>query len=255
MSKPAATSSLFGQVFALARVLQSSLGDATAALGFNLEGYGSDDDASGAKDDIRDQQPAYSGLGLLGRPPDSKDAEEPDLLAEALGARTSDGGIIPFAYRDQRILKWLNRGSSTATTPKKGQIMLAGYGGAFLAFDLLESDSGPTNIAVLYVPFDRDSSGVPQKSHMIMLDPTPGNESIALVHASGLALTMTEEDGIVLRGDQTTRFVVKPGKIEATAGSIALSGIVALGANTAAAIPLLPSVSSQPTPSVFFSPV
>jgi hypothetical protein len=64
---------------------------------------------------------------------------------------------------------------------------------------------------------------------------------------------MTEADGIVLRGDEKTRLVIKPGKIEATAGSIALSGIVALGANTAAALPLLPGLATQPTPSVFFS--
>ena len=81
------------------------------------------------------------------------------------------------------------------------------------------------------------------------------SDSLALVHSSGLAMTMTEADGIVLRGDEMTRFVVKPGKIEATAGSISLSGIVALGANTAAAIPLMPGVATQPTPSVFFSPV
>ncbi len=251
----AVTSSLFGQVFALARILQSSLSEKTGAVLLNLEGFGSDEDSTGAKDDVRAGQGAYSGLGLLGRPPTTKDPDEPDLLAEALGARTSDGDIIPFAYRDKRILKWLNRGSSTPTVPKRGQIMLAGYGGAFLAFDLIETPNGPTNVAVLYVPFDRDSSGVPQKAHMVMLDSTAGNESIALVHASGLALTMTEEDGIVLRGDQTTRLVVKPGKIEATAGSIVMSGIVALGANTETAIPLVPGAGSQPTPSVFFSPV
>jgi hypothetical protein len=253
MSPAAVQSSLFGTVFAFTRVLQSSLGDQTASLQYNLEGFGSDDDSTGKKDDVRDAQQAYSGLGLLGRPPEERDKEDPDLLAEALGARDGDGGVVPFAYRDARILKWLNRGSSEPSTPKKGQIMLAGYGGAFLAFDYLSGANGPTNIATLYVPFDRGGDGVPRKAHMIAVDTTPGNEALSLVHASGLALLMTEADGIVLRGDEKTRLVIKPGKIEATAGSIALSGIVALGANTAAALPLLPGLATQPTPSVFFS--
>lgn len=253
MGKNAATSSQFAEIFALARVLQSSLASETGAVMYNLEGFGSDDDASGQKDDVRDQQAVFSGLGLLGRPPDEKDSEEPDLLAEALGARTSDGEIIPFSYRDKRILKWLNRGSETPAVPKKGQIMLAGYGGAFLAFDLIAGSNGPTNTAVLYVPFDRDSSGVPQKAHMIMLDPTSGNESIALVHASGLAITMTEQDGIVLRGDERTRFSVKPGKIEAVASSIALQGTTAVGANPATAIPFAGGPAMLPSASFFIS--
>lgn len=246
-------SSLFSQVLAYARITKSSLGAKNGHLLFDTVSLGDERDERGADSDVRDGQEAYSGPVVF-RPPAGKDRAKPDLLLEALAARTSDG-LVPFAFRDERILYWLNRGSDTPSVPKAGQVVYPGYGGAMLSFEVKDSANGPVNVVVLYCPYDRDSNGVPQKAHMVMLDPTPGNEAVALVHALGLAITMTEADGIVLRADETTRLVVKPGSIAGSAGSISWQGNVALGANTATAIPLIPGAATQATPSVFFSPV
>lgn len=245
-------SSTFSEVLSFARVSNSSLGEQNGNVLYDTTAVGDDTTTGDAGSDTRDGQMAFSAVGHYVRPPSKPDAEQPDLLLEALTARTSDGNV-PFAYRDQRILKWLNRGSSSPSVPKPGQSLIAGYGGAFLSFETKDESNGPVNVVALYCPFDRDGQGVPRKSHMLILDPTNGG-AVSLIHSTGLAILMTEAEGIVLRGDATTRLVVKPGEVSITAGRITAQGIVALGANPAAAIPLLPGLASQPTPSVMFSP-
>lgn len=244
---------LFNRVMSFARVVGSSLGPQRGAVLVDLGGQGFDDDPSDSRSEVQASQEVFSALGVVGRPPDP-DPNEPDLLAEALAARVSDG-LVPFAFRDQRILKWLNRGADPPTMPKKGQTIYAGYGGAFLSFETIGPPASPSNIVTLYCPFDRNGSGIPQKAHLITLDPTPGNESISVVHASGAALMMTEDEGVMIRADATTRIQVKPGEIYGCADKISWQGNVALGANTAAAVPLTPGPASPPCPSLFLSPV
>lgn len=237
---------------AFARVVGSSLGKDRGAVLYDLGGVGFSDDPSDQKSEVQSSQEAFNALGVVGRPPDP-DPSDKDLLAEALAARVSDG-LVPFAFRDQRLLKWLNRGASPPTMPKKGQTIYAGYGGAFLSFETIGPPSAPSNIATLYVPYERNGAGVPQKAHLIMLDPSPGNESIAIVHASGASLLITEDEGIVVRGDETTRLQVKPGEISAIANKIVLQGAIVMGGNPVGALPLLPGIASPPGPNIFISP-
>jgi hypothetical protein len=248
----------FDAVIGFGRVTGSSLGDNNGSILYDIEGVGFD--ANNTQDpafttdnsEIRSQQEVYSALGVVGRPPASAPGDYPDLLLQTMHARVSDGSI-PFAFRDPRILKWLNVGGAK-TVPKEGQTAFAGYGGSFLSFETLDESNGPTNICVLYCPYSRDENGVPQKAHMFMLDPTAGNESIALVHAEGLAITMTKENGIVMTAGPTTMLSIAPGKILGVAAAVSLQGSVSLGANPALAVPLLPGVASPPSLSVFVSP-
>lgn len=252
------TTRVFDAVIGFGRVTGSSLGDNNGSVLFDIEGVGfdtseaGDDGVSVDNSEIRSQQEAYSALGVVGRPPVSKDDEVPDLLLQTIHARVSEGSI-PFAYRDPRILKWLNIGGSK-TVPKPGQIALAGYGGSFMSFETIDESNGPTNICVLYCPYARDADGVPQKAHMMMLDPTAGNESIAIVHAEGLSITMSKDHGIVIAAGDATVLSIKPGAILAVAQKISLQGNVAAGANTAAAVPLTPALASPPSLSFFVSP-
>lgn len=248
---------VFDSVIGFGRVTSSSLGENNGSVLFDVEGVGFDTSEPGDagvsvdNSEIRSAQEVYSALGVVGRPPKSKPGDYPDMLLQTIHARVSDGSI-PFAYRDPRILEWLNKGGAK-TVPKEGQIALAGYGGSFISFETIDESNGPTNVCVLYCPYARDADGVPQKAHMIMLDPTGGNEAIAIVHASGLALTMDETNGITMRADAATWLTLQPGSFQVFAASIQLQGNVALGQNLATAAPLAAGPASAPTPSVFFS--
>jgi hypothetical protein len=248
---------VFDQVIGFGRITGSSLGAKNGSILFDVEGLGfaeslpGDPNITTSNAEQRGQQEYYSAIGLVARPPKKKAGDDEDLLLQSLTLRVSDG-LIPFAFRDQRIMEWLNKGGEK-TVPKDGQVAIAGYGGSFLSFETIDENNGPTNICVLYCPYARNGAGVPQKAHMIMLDPTSGNESIAIVHASGLAITMTEADGIVLRGGQTTRLVIKDGSISATAASVALQGNVALGGNPSTALPFAGGPAMLPSASVFLS--
>jgi hypothetical protein len=160
--------------------------------------------------------------------------------------------VVPFAYRDPRILYWVNKSGSD--TPREGQIMLAGYGGAFLSFETLDGTNGPSNIAVIYVPYDRDADGVPQKAHVITLDPTAGNESIGIVHAEGFALLMSPTELTMRGGDSNTFLSMKPGTIQANATNISLTGNVIVGKGTGVAVPLLPGAASPGSTALWLYP-
>jgi hypothetical protein len=139
--------------------------------------------------------------------------------------------------------------------------MFVGYGGAFLSHAMTAENTGSKkgNVSTLYVPHDFDGSGVPQKAHAISIDPTPGNSSITLVHASGLVLTLTEDagagPGIVASVDASTFLRMSAGELTLQAAKVMLKGAVYLGAQAEAGLPLLPGVASPPGPSVFVSPV
>jgi hypothetical protein len=188
----------------------------------------------------------YSALGLVFRPRPPETVAGDLLAAEAMAVRTG-GGLVPIAWRDLR----LNRRFSA---PKPGSVALVGYGGAFLAFDDTVANSGSEKASktTLYVPY-QFSNGAPTKALTIALDPE--QESISIIHANGAAVVLDKDNHITMRADGSTWLSVKPGKIELVAASISARGNVALGANTATAVPLLPGATSQPTFSIFFSPV
>jgi NAD-dependent dihydropyrimidine dehydrogenase PreA subunit len=193
---------------------------------------------------------AYGAPGVVFRPRPPEEVDTPDgprtLAAEAMAARVGEK-LVPMAWRDLRF----NR---VYSNPRAGSVALVGYGGGFLAFDDTTEDSGDqrATVCVLYCPREF-SGGVHSKAHAIILDPV--ENTVAILHGDGMALVMDEDNGITCRADRTTYWNLQPGKFTCVADSINLRGNVALGANTLAAVPLLAGAASQPTPSVWFSPV
>jgi hypothetical protein len=152
--------------------------------------------------------------------------------------------------------------------PGEGVLALVGYGGGFHSLTPVEGDSTPDGggtIHVLYCPYDFDDDGVAQKAHSIILDPTPGNESIIIAHADGMAITMSSQDkkAILMKnasGDATFR--LDDDGITMTAANIQISGTITMDPGLAGnvvigdpftASPLLPGVASQGSSKLFVS--
>jgi hypothetical protein len=145
---------------------------------------------------------------------------------------------------DARFIASLPRGTKGGSH-QYGVTANGAKGVSFASFD------GDTGSYTLYCP-EFSGSGAVSGAHMISIDVT--NRAIELVHADGFAVMLTK-DGIQMRGDDSTWMKLGKGLFEVVAAQIKLRGIVAIGADTSAALPLLPGVATQPTPSVFFSPV
>src|SRR6187551_667365 len=213
-----------------------------------IGGFGGlDGDDSGANAEQAQGQVGYSALGILGRPL----PPEGSLFAEAAALRV-DGGLSPVGWRDMRLQR--------ALQPAEGQLAFVGYGGATLSHAMTADEVGArrANIATWYVPYDFDEDGVPQKAHTIAIDPTPGNSSISLVHASGLFLTLTENaggaPGIAWSVDDATFGRMKAGEVLIQSAKIMLKGNVYIGAAAEAGVPLLGGPISPPCPALFVSP-
>lgn len=239
-------------VAAFVKIVGSALvgGEPTFSLraigGFGgFDGGGDDSDAGGEQ---ASGQVGYSALGVVGRPL----PPEGSRFAEAVALRIDDG-LSPVAWRDLRLFD--------AVRPEPGQLAFAGYGGAVLSHAMTDGDVGskPANRATWYVPFDFDSSGVPQKAHTISIDPTPGQSSIALVHADGVFVSLTEDTGagpgVVVSVDGETFLRMSPGQVTIQAAQIMLKGNVAVGRQAETGLPLLPGAASQGCPSLYVSAV
>lgn len=257
--------SFVNHVIEFAKVISSSLGGPSAATLFNLTGIGGfavDADGQVTGEDVSDEggeqaheQEAYQALGIVGRPlpPDG------DAFLESLALRTADG-LVPFAFRDLRLHRALNPGGGS-TTPREGQLLFAGYGGAFLSHAMTAGNVGAKkgNVTTLYVPYAFDSEGVPQKAHAISIDPTDGNSSITLVHGDGVFLSLTEDagsggPGITWAVGNQTFGRISAGEVLVQAAKIYLKGNCYLGAQAEAGLPLLGGPVSPPGPSIFISP-
>lgn len=247
----------FDQVAAFVRALSSQLLGASFEPAFGLDGigeFGDDgdpDDSEGAGEGAQGQT-GFSALGIIGRPL----APAGGLFAEALALRV-DGGLKVVGWRDLRLNRVLNPGGSGGT-PAEGQLCFVGYGGAFLSHAM--APDGESNISTLYVPFDFDGDGVPQKAHVVTIDPTPGNSSISLVHADGVRIHLTEDagsggPGIVAAVDGSTFLRFAAGELTVNAEKITLKGNCYVGAQAEAGLPLLAGAASPPCPSLFVSPV
>jgi hypothetical protein len=123
----------------------------------------------------------------------------------------------------------------------------------------VQDDGDGPDVSTWYVPFDPDGSGNPQKAHVISIDPTPGNSSISIAHASGLFLMLTEDSGagpgITWAVDSSTFGRMSAGEFTVNAAKIMLKGNVYVGAAAEAGLPLLAGPASPPCPSLFVSPV
>lgn len=248
-------------VVAFARVVASGIArdvDTGRNIGvtFNVAGIGGivngttgpeielgDDDG-----ESREAADVFSALGLIGRPLPPSTRSGRVAHADVVCLRLADG-LLPIGVRDNRL-------SMGGDGPAEGTVALVGYGGAFHAIGVVDGDEAKGARHTIYCPYDFDAEGIPQKAHVITLDPTAGNEAVTIVHAEGMAITMLAGDGnaIMLKnksGNATLR--LDDGGITATAGTINLIGNVVVG-NTVGAVPLLAGTASPPCPRLFVSP-
>lgn len=194
----------------------------------------------------------YTSPGIIGRPLPPRTVNGEALHMDVICVQTVEG-LTPIAYRDVRLAM------AGDAAPGEGVFAFVGYGGGFHSMTPVAVSNDPAGggtIHVIYCPYDFDSSGIAQKAHSIILDPTSGNESIMIVHANGLAITMSDDDkkALLLKnasGDGTIR--VDDDGVTITAQTIVLSGGVIVG-NPLTAVPLLPGVASPPSTVFFVSP-
>jgi hypothetical protein len=238
-------------VLGFGRVLKTSIEASTGAVLAQVSssiGSINPNDGDEAIGEVADKQDLYGGGATFFRPlpPEKKNGKAYEC--DVVYAKTSDG-LVPLAYRDLRLDKAFPSG------PKEGSGGIRGYGGGFYTLDLTDGNSGSqrANIHVMYAPYSFNGSGVPQKAHAIILDTTSGNESITITHGEGYQLALTKDDGLLALIDSETFMRAKPGEFLLQAPAIMLKGLVYLGAQAEAGVPIVPGVT--PGPSVYLSPV
>lgn len=199
-------------------------------------------------DSVAEKDPraeAFGQLGILARPLPPYTAGGENRHTEAVSMRTADG-MVPLAHRDTRI-------QMGGSGPGEGTIAHVGYGGGFLAMDpIVNSGKAEADRAVLYCPFDKNSDGVPQKAHAIILDPTNGNESISVVHADGTAITMIDGEMTLKSPNGLSSISISDSGITFTGRVTAAGGLVV--GNPSAAVPLLAGTVSPPCSVMMVSP-
>lgn len=241
--------------------VNSSLSQRTGAVQYSIAGIAGldftpgedpsiplDDDAEAEATENAEQ---YSAPGIIGRPLPPRNVAGTELHMDVICVQTVDG-LVPIAYRDLRL-------KMAGDAPGEGVLAFVGYGGGFHSMTPVESGQDPAGggtIHVIYCPYEFDADGVAQKAHSIILDPTPGNESIIMSHANGLAITMSDDGDKALllknaAGDATLR--LDDNGITLTATQIVLSGGVIVG-EPALAVPLLAGPASPPSSKFFVSP-
>jgi hypothetical protein len=205
------------------------------SAGLDGDDYAWDD----TKAEVRDQSEAWGQLGVLARPLPPKD----DQYAEVICLRLADQ-LVPIAHRDSRV-------RLAGNSPKAGTVGLVGYGGGFLTLDAVsEGDDG--TLQTVYCPYSF-SGGVPAKAHCITLDPTPGNESVTVVHGSGVAMLMKDGELTLKNAIGNAWIRLDANGITMAAAAIICNGCVVVG-NAATATALLAGPASQASANFWLSP-
>ncbi len=241
-------------LFTVLRVVGSTIeGPHSMVLVGGNTGIGGLDESDTAPGEAVDGIAAYGAFGRVFRPRPPERIGKDLIGAEAFSARTPDGPT-PLSWRDPRH-------HIAYPNPKVGSMADVGYAGGFADWEDVGAPAvGNPDLQVynqrrtVYVPYAKNALGVPTKAHAIVFDPE--TESLSLIQGDGYAVVLDADNGIVMRSKTGASWIqLKDDKIDLVASSINARGNVALGANTAAALPLLPGPASQPTPSVYFSPV
>jgi hypothetical protein len=202
--------------------------------------------------EVSSEAEVYSSLGMLGRPLPPVEVDGASEHAEVVCIKQADG-LLPISVRDIRL-------RMGGDAPNEGTVAFVGYGGGYHSISPVANDDlDQGSIHVIYCPYAFDSSGVATKAHSIILDPTDDGvsfPSISIVHAEGMALTMSGEGkkAILMKnaaGDASFR--LDDDGITATAATIVLSGGVIVG-EPVAATALLPGTASQGSAKFFLSP-
>ena len=208
-----------------------------------------DDDAAA---EVTDDAETYTAPGIVGRPLPPRNVNGVEMHMDVVCMQTADG-LVPVGYRDLRLKM------AGGAAPGEGVLAFVGYGGGFHSMTPVGAGADPAGggtIHVLYCPYDFDGNGNAQKAHSVILDPTPGNESIIIAHANGLAITMSDDGNKALllknaAGDATIR--VDDIGVTITAKQIVLSGGVIVG-EPALAVPLAAGPASPGSTKFYVSP-
>jgi hypothetical protein len=141
--------------------------------------------------------------------------------------------------------------------PNEGTVALVGYGGGYHSISPVDNaDMKKGAIQVIYCGYDFDSSGVAGKAHTIIMDPTSGNESVMIVHAEGMAITMGDaanKKSLVLKNANGDAWIRLDNDGITLSGKIVLNGGVIIG-DPMTSVPLLAGVASPPCSKLFLSP-
>ncbi len=188
----------------------------------------------------------YTSPGIIGRPLPPRVVAGEELHMDVICVIAADG-LVPIAYRDTRLAM------AGDAAPGEGVLAFVGYGGGFHSMTPVGVGANPAGggtIHVIYCPYDFNASGIAQKAHSIILDPTPGNESIIIAHADAQAITMANGEIVLKSPDGTAFIAIKNGTIDFVALTCTFNSGVVIGDSAAAAALVPASVSTK----LFISP-
>jgi hypothetical protein len=247
-------------VFQFAKVIGSSIAEGASGTkrpvqyrivglpGWDLTGDEIAIDENENNSESTDDADVYGSLGVIGRPLPPENAGGVEEHAEVVCVRTADG-LVPIGVRDVRLRMGGN-------APNEGTVAFVGYGGGYHSISPVDNtDISKGAIQVIYCGYDFNSSGVAGKAHTIILDPTSGNESIMVVHADGMAITMSaasKKDVVIKNANGSACIIVNDDGIKFN-GNVICNGSLIVG-NPASAVPLLAGVASPPSTLFYVSP-
>lgn len=206
--------SMFGNVFAFARVKASSLIGSAKAVLVNLER------ATGLDAEVSPEARSFGPLGVYGRPEPPTASASGNLAAgecEVLCARSMDG-FEPIVYRDLRITRRMN--------PQVGEVGMSQYGGGFIS---LQWDAARTGTTVS-ISAPHLSGDAVDEAHFLSMDPSDGENSVTLAHRSGQGLFMTSDGAVKLMSPDGKSWIVVSNEgvtVAADKGMAFAGGIVA----------------------------
>lgn len=212
--------SLFGNVWAFARVAASSLAGASKAVLVNLER------STGIDVEKSPEARSFGPLGVYGRPEPPTPSASGNLAAgecEALCARSMDG-FEPLVYRDLRITRRMN--------PSVGELGMAHYGGGFVTLSWDAARSG----TLVSISAPHLSSDEVDESHYLSMDPSDAENSVTLAHRFGHMLSLTKDGAAKLMSQDGKKWVeVSDGGVNVVSdtGMAFAGGIIAGSTNLA----------------------
>jgi hypothetical protein len=233
----------FGVVKSSSLLEEPDTGRKTGVL-YTVEGIG----LAGERGEVDSKAESFGSLGIVGRPLPPTVAGNRSTHMEVACLRTADG-LVPISARDLRL-------RMGGDGPGEGTIAIVGYGGGFHSLSPAGGDPDNGTIHIIYCPYDFDSGGVAQKAHVIVLDPTAGNESVSIVHAEGQCILLQSDGSARMQSPDGQSYVqVADGKVSICSDQIFLTGSVFVGSSMATTYPigLLPGIASQACPRLFLS--